>query len=218
MIGLSPLKRTKKQAQEYYDQISGLYDWITSSEEKFINQGIRMLSPQPGEKIIEIGSGTGRGLMRMCDEVTSCGRLVGLDLSHLMLMRIQKKYRHPHPPILVGQADGEHIPLEKNHFDGAFCAFTLELFPQEGIGAVLNEVKRVLKPSGRFAVVALAKSPDTLARRIYEFGHMLFPVVLDCRPIPLKQLLEKEGFLIKQQLTHLNWGLPITTILAAIAR
>jgi len=191
---------------------------MTSSEEKYIIQGIKMLSLRPGEKILEIGSGTGTGLLRMYDEVKSSGRLIGLDLSHHMLLRIQKKLCTQQPPIFTLQADGEHIPLEKDLFDGAFCSFTLELFSREGISKVLNEIKRILKPSGRFVVIALAKSPNTLAKRIYEFGHTLFPVLLDCRPIPLDKLLEKENFIIKKQRNYLNWGLPIQINLTAIAK
>lgn len=209
MSKISPIKRPKSKARRYYDRISGVYDWITASEKNLIKRGVNLLSPSPGERILEIGSGTGTALAFMDEKLTDQGCMVGLDLSRKMLDQSQKKTQALATPTYHLQADGAHLPLRMAQFDGVFCSFTLELFSVQEIALVLQEIKRVLQPSGRLAVVALAQKPRNLAVRLYELAHRLFPVAIDCRPIPLIKLLKENGFEIKTTSKTFNWGLPV---------
>lgn len=213
MSELLPVKRSKSQARRYYDRISGIYDWIASSEIIFIKKGVDLLSALPGEWILEIGTGTGTGLALIARALSGEGTLVGMDLSHRMLLASQEKTRVPNPAPYLIQGDGTHLPVQGDWFDGILCAFTLELFSAEEICTVLKDIQRVLKPSGRLVVVALAQQPHNLAVRLYELAHQLFPVAVDCRPIPLVDLLEDNGFKIRVKDTSMNWGLPVHIVL-----
>lgn len=209
MNKISPIKRPKSKARSYYNRISSVYDWITASEKNLITKGIKLLSPSPGERILEIGSGTGTGLAFMREGLTNQGRAVGVDLSRKMLEHSQKKTRELKALTFHIQADGAYLPLEGAQFDGVFSSFTLELFSVQEIAIVLQEIKRVLKPSGRLTVVALAQKPQNMAVRFYELAHRLFPVAIDCRPIPLIKILKENGFEIKSTSKVFNWGLPV---------
>lgn len=202
-----PINRSKAQARRYYDRISRFYEMLTTSEKGIIQRGIEMLALQPGERMLEVGCGPGIGLKLITEITPGIEALVGFDLSRKMLLHSQHKPISPNPHYTQG--DGAHLPLASNAFNALFSAFTLELFSGEEIHVVLSEYSRVLKPDGRLGIVSLAGSPRTLSVRLYELAHQLFPVAVDCRPIPLIDLLAENGFCIQTAEKKLNWGLPV---------
>ncbi len=70
-----------------------------------------------------------------------------------------------------------------------------------------------MKPDGRLGVVSLAKQ-DTLACRLYEWGHARWPALLDCRPIALSKILEAGGFRVQDAKVETMWGLPVEIAVA----
>ncbi len=211
---MHPINRTKAQARRYYDRLSHNYDLLTRSEAGLIQQGAQILSVQPDEDLLEIGCGTGRALQAFAETVPGKGLRVGLDLSLQMLTYIQTKNITP-TPILI-QGDGACLPLQATRFDAIFMAFTLELFSVADIHRVLQECHRVLRPAGRIGVVALSSTPRTFALQLYELARRLFPVAVDCRPIPLAALLAENGFgRVHDEKEH-NWGLPIHLTVSVI--
>lgn len=209
MTEMLPIKRSKTKARRFYDRISGIYDILTASEKDLIKQGVDLLSVQPGERVLEIGCGTGSGLKFIQETDPNPVEVIGLDLSRQMLHQSLEKNHRAEPPPLHIQGDAVNLPLPGAAIDAVFTSFTLELFSKVDIAAVLGECRRVLKPKGRLVVVSLASTPRTFALKIYELAHRLFPVAVDCRPIPLAELLEANGFLIITEEKHKNWGLPI---------
>jgi demethylmenaquinone methyltransferase/2-methoxy-6-polyprenyl-1,4-benzoquinol methylase len=209
-----PIEREKEQARAYYDRLSSIYDFLTRSEAAIIRQGVDLLSVTAGETVLEIGSGTGTALEMMATRLGEGRCLVGLDLSGEMLIKSQEKLTAAQTALV--QADAAHLPLKKKRFDAVFCAFTLELFSVEDIPVVLDEIHRVLKPGGRLTLVTMAQTPRNLAVRLYETAHRLFPVAIDCRPIPLLDILAETPFKVESHQKLLNWGLPIHLVLAFI--
>ncbi|MBW6465459.1 MAG: class I SAM-dependent methyltransferase [Brevefilum sp.] len=202
-----PINRSKTQARRYYDRISSFYQTLTSSEGGILLQGVERLAVQPGERLLEIGCGPGTGLKLIAETTPGIEAIAGLDLSLKMLRQSQRKQISPIPHYIQG--DGAHLPLASEAFDALFSAFTLELFSEEDIHRVLGECRRVLKPNGRLGIVSLVGSPRTLSVRLYELAHRLFPIAVDCRPIPVADLLEQNGFYIQTAEKTLNWGLPV---------
>ncbi len=209
MSELLPIKRSKAQARRFYDRISGIYDILTASEKSLIKQGLDLLAVQPGEHVLEIGCGTGSGFQWLLETTPPPVWVVGLDLSHQMLLKSKQKNSGAQPQPLHVQGDGVKLPFPKAVFDALFMSFTLELFSEADISALLGECRRVLKSSGRLGVVSLADTLRTFPLRLYELAHQLFPVAVDCRPIPLPNLLEANGFEVKAVINQRNWGLPI---------
>lgn len=216
MSNILPVNRSKRSARRFYDRISEIYDWLTASEKGLIKKGVDLLSPALGETILEIGTGTGSGLKFISEYMSENGYLLGLDLSRKMLLKSKEKIKDIYALCSLVQGDGVNLPISRNFLDGVFCSFTLELFSQEEINDVLQEIQRALKSEGRLAVLSLSSEPRTLAERIYEIGHRLFPTMLDCRPIPLADLLEENGYEIQQQEILMNWGLPVQIVLCLI--
>jgi demethylmenaquinone methyltransferase/2-methoxy-6-polyprenyl-1,4-benzoquinol methylase len=215
---LEDVPRSKLQARRSYDRMSRFYDWMAgSSEWRLTRAGLEMLDPQPAQRILEIGAGTGRALLYLSQHVGPGGVVVGLDLSGGMLGVAQRRLHNKagHPNFILIQADGFYPPLANDLFDAVFFSFTLELFDTPELTPILDRCHRLLKPNGRIQVVALARpKPPGLVVRIYEFFHRLLPTLVDCRPIPTLTLLSQAGFVIRSSNRISMWGLPVDVICA----
>lgn len=212
MRKISPINRSKKQAHDYYDRISRIYDLLTAGEKRFIRKGVELLNVTPAEKFADIGCGTGTGLNYIKSQLFQKGLLLGIDISHQMLLESQQKIGLNTPGHFLVQGDGAKLPIKSGLLDGIISTFTLELFSKKEMPIVLDEFRRVLKPDGRLVIVAMAQEPHSLAIDIYEWLHEQFPVAIDCRPIPLFDLLTDQGFEIKSLETEQYWGLSIKTV------
>lgn len=215
---IARVNRSKEDARASYNSLSRWYDLIAgSTEKKYRDMGLAKLSAQPGEKILEIGFGTGYCLVSLARAVGADGRVTGLDISDGMLAvaseRLQKEGLHERVDLRLGDASDLNF-IEAGSLDGVFMSFTLELFDNPEIPRVLSECRRVLKPGGRLAVVSMTKTnPPGVAVRIYEWFHEHTPNYADCRPIFARQSIEQAGFAIQGADLSSMWGLPVESVL-----
>lgn len=200
-----------------YNRLSRWYDSLAgSSERKFVLLGVNMLAVQPGERVLEIGCGTGHGLVALAAAAAPGGCITGVDLSPGMLAVSARRLRHRIAPVHLSGADAVHLPFAPQSFDAVFLSFTLELFSDEQLPPVLAECRRVLSPSGRLGVVSLAaQTQPNLMVRLYEWTHRRLPRWVDCRPIFTASLLQQAGFHLQQHQQLRMWGLPVSLIIAS---
>jgi len=205
---------SREQTRQNYDRMSRWYDLFAGSEKKFTDTGLQILGAKAGESVLEIGFGTGNSLMTLAQQVGSSGLAVGIELSPGMIAVACKRWQAQDRERSVGmiRGDGTLLPFLCKSFDALFLSFTLELFSEADIRIELEECHRVLKPNGRLVVVSLAKR-DVLACRLYEWGHERWPVMLDCRPIDVRESLETGGFRIQAAKVETMWGLPVEIVL-----
>src|SRR5512147_2034115 len=212
------VNRTKEAARASYNRLSRWYDLVAGgTEKKYRDWGLEKLAAQPGEKILEIGFGTGHCLVALAKAVGPSGRVTGVDISDGMLAiageRLQQENLVERVDLHLG--DAAHLDfIEAGSLDGVFMSFTLELFDNPEIPRVLQECQRILKPGGRLAVVSMTKTtPPGMAVRIYEWFHEHMPDYADCRPIFARQALEQNGFEI-QGVSHSSmWRLPVEIVI-----
>jgi ubiquinone/menaquinone biosynthesis C-methylase UbiE len=212
---ISRVATTRQQSAAFYDRISGWYDLLASSEQRATRLGVKMLAVQPGERVLEVGSGSGRTLTELADAAGDAGVACGIDLSPRMLAishsRKQAAGSHACPVC----ADAVLLPLASQSFDVAFMSFVLELFDTPEIPLVLEECRRVLRPSGRLGVVALSRAGGLPAMgRLYEWGHAHLPALLDCRLIVPARSLTAAGYEIRETMSVSLFGLPVDIVLA----
>ncbi|HXF86317.1 MAG TPA: class I SAM-dependent methyltransferase [Anaerolineales bacterium] len=215
---ISRVERSKEEARVSYNRLSRWYDLIAgSTEKKYRDWGLEKLSAKAGEKILEIGFGTGHCLVSLAKAVGAEGRVVGVDISDGMLAvareRLQREGMRERVDLFLGDAARLDF-IESESLDGAFMSFTLELFDSPEIPLVLRECHRVLKKGGRLAVVSMTKTePPNLAVRIYEWFHKIMPNYADCRPIFARAAMEQNGFVIESVNQSSMWGLPVEIVL-----
>ena len=127
------------ETKEYYDQA---HEAGGSS-----HPGL-LLIKELGKKaasILEVGCGEGSKLNLV---VKGQAKGFGVDISQTAIRRAKKQY----PQLTFQVADAEQLPFPEDRFDLVFSAFTLEHLsnPEK----VLKEMIRVLKPSGKLALLA----------------------------------------------------------------
>ena len=214
--GITRVTRSKAAAQRSYDRLSGWYDELAgSSEDRPRRMGLQQLAIEAGEKVLEIGFGTGRSLVTLAQSVGTRGKVYGIDLSTGMLQHAQARLKAAQLSDRVDLQCGDAmaLPYAADFFDAVFMSFTLELFDTPELPLVIQECRRVLRTRGRIGVVALAKQAGA-AVRFYEWAHMKLPNLVDCRPIFVKNILEENSFEVVCQNKMSMWGLPIEIVVA----
>jgi ubiquinone/menaquinone biosynthesis C-methylase UbiE len=207
------VRRSREDARASYNRMSKWYDVVAgSSETKFRDAALLKLDAKPGERILEIGFGTGHGILALARAVGDSGRVYGIDISEGMLGITRSRLRKSGllARVDLERGDASHLLYPADFFDAIFMSFTLELFDTAEIRAVLQQCRRVLKPGGRLCVVAMSKEGKSgVMVKLYEWGHEKFPGYLDCRPIFVRQAIESAGFDIADMARMTSWGLPI---------
>jgi ubiquinone/menaquinone biosynthesis C-methylase UbiE len=210
-----PKENSLITTRQNYDRLSRWYDLFSSSEQRLTRLGLRLLNIQTGERVLEIGFGTGRALVELASTVGELGNIYGIDISPGMIAVAHRRVRHSSmgERIFLQVADATHLPYHDHQFNAVFLSFTLELFDTMIIPVVLAECQRVIQPGDRLGIVSLARK-DTLAVEIYDWFHIHFPILVDCSPISVSPLLEGAGFEIFQIAKENMWGLPVDVVIA----
>ena len=216
-LSVSRVLRSKEDAKSSYNQLSNWYDLVSgSSEKKYRDIGIQKLDAREGEKVLEIGYGTGHCILALAQTIGDSGKVYGIDLSEGMSAITQERVRKAGlaDRVNLQVGDAASLPFDPNSLDAIFMSFTLELFDTPEIPLVLKQCHQVLRPEGRIVVVSLVKKPG-LATQIYEWFHEKMPSAVDCRPIFAQQDLAAAGFEIRDVEALSMWGLPVEIIVAA---
>ena len=219
--GILPVPRSKEEAKQFYDRISGVYDYLTRLfERKYAEMALERLLVKEGQTVLEIGFGSGHCVKRIAESVGSMGKAYGIDISSGMVEVTKKRLEKAG---LMGRAelycgDAASLPYDDGAFDAVFVSYTLELFDTPEIPRLLQEVQRVLKPEGRLGVAAMSKEDgDSLLLRLYEWAHRKWPKYVDCRPIYVEQCLRESGYEIRGKKKVQFFGLPAEVVVAVKA-
>lgn len=205
--------------RHFYDRIASAYDLIADANERAARQaGVQALDLKPGEKVLELGFGTGNEILDLAGLVGPTGKIAGIDISSGMLAVANKKLAAaaPKTPIDLRVGDARALPFADGEFDAVYTSFTLELFPAEDIPVVLAEARRVLKPRGRIGVVSMATVPaghhTSVLERVYVWMHRHFPHLVDCRPIDTQDVVSAAGFQIASVKELEIWTMPVRVV------
>lgn len=106
---------------------------------------------EPGQVVLDIGSGAGIDCLIAAEKVGPTGRVIGMDMTPEMIERARKNVREAG----VGNVefrlgDAEKMPVEDNSVDWVISNCVINLSPDKP--AVFREIARVLKPGGRISI------------------------------------------------------------------
>ena len=133
--------------------------WVEAPHPLITRARLReVLDPKPGERILEVGPGTGYYTLEMAEWVKPGGRVDILDLQQEMLEHTMRSAAERGlDNITPTQADASAMPYEEGTYDAAFLVTVLGEIPDQD--AALRELARVLRPGGRLVVGELLGDP-----------------------------------------------------------
>ncbi|EDZ46444.1 UbiE/COQ5 methyltransferase [Rhodobacterales bacterium Y4I] len=152
---LSPEARMWGQPGKSYDGISfGLSDTISHT--------VQALWPRPGERILDIGTGTGWAARLAAWRGAS---VTGVDIAPGMLEAAETLSAGFDPRPVFQQAAAEELPFDNGSFDGVISTYGV-IFSSEPSKSV-TEMARVVRPGGRLALATWADEPDGYIARFF---------------------------------------------------
>jgi demethylmenaquinone methyltransferase/2-methoxy-6-polyprenyl-1,4-benzoquinol methylase len=147
-----------------FDDIADRYDLLNDVLSLGLHRRWRRMAAgaadvQLGRWVLDLGCGTGRlGLL-----LTGRARVVGVDLSHSMLLRARR--RSARLGLLVGTA--MRLPLRDASCGAVVSAFVLRNLPD--LSGAFREVARVLAPGGTIALLDLTAPSRPIPRRALDW-------------------------------------------------
>ena len=119
----------------------------------FIERSIKSMGIEPSDRILDLGTGTGRNACLMAKYLSKEGRLIGVDISQEMISQFKKKCADfPNIKIIHGRVD-QSLPFLREKFDKVFISFVLHGFPQDVREVIIKNVFKVLKSNGSFFIL-----------------------------------------------------------------
>jgi len=116
------------------------------------------LAPAPGQRLLEVGPGTGYYALDVAGWVAPGGRLDVFDLQQEMLDHTMRRAAERGVENIVPtQGDARSLPYEDATFDAAYLVTVLGEIPDQE--AALRELARVVRPGGRVVVGELLGDP-----------------------------------------------------------
>src|SRR5262245_26859870 len=140
---------TTARVEATYKRLAPIYDLMYGATlQDGRRQAMSRLAPRLGERILEIGVGTGFGAMRY---PRGC-RVTGIDISAAMIARargrlLRRNARH----VTLCRMDAAHLAFPDATFDAVYAAYVVNVVPDAL--AVAREITRVCRPGGRVVLL-----------------------------------------------------------------
>jgi len=148
---------------------------------------------QPGEKVLDLGSGAGFDCFLAVRQVGPTGQVIGVDMTAEMVAKAREnagKAGYANVEFRLGEI--EHLPVADASVDVIISNCVINLSPDKG--RVFREAFRVLRPGGRLAIsdiVATAPMPPEVRNDLSLYaGCMAGAAAID----ELEDMLEEFGF------------------------
>lgn len=142
--------------------------WVAAPHPVITRERLRgVLEPMAGERVLEVGPGTGYYTLDLAQWVGHEGAVEILDVQQEMLDHTIRRARERGLwNVNPTQGDARELPYDDDSFDAAILVTVLGEIPDQD--AALREVARVLKPRGRLIVGELFGDPHMVTTRSLE--------------------------------------------------
>jgi demethylmenaquinone methyltransferase/2-methoxy-6-polyprenyl-1,4-benzoquinol methylase len=140
-----------------FDRIAPVYDVMNRVMTAGLDIRWRRLAAQaavrPGDRVLDAACGTGD--LAIADRKAGAARVTGLDFSEKMLERARRK-----ADLEWIQGDMLALPFAEGTFDAATVGFGVRNVAD--LELALSELRRVLKPGGRLAILEITQARGPL--------------------------------------------------------
>jgi ubiquinone/menaquinone biosynthesis C-methylase UbiE len=178
-----------QKLQQEFNQwaAAGRGDEMEDHHSDITDQTLALMDIQPGDRILDLGCGTGWASRRMA-RIATAGEVVGLDVADEMLRRAEQAssaFRNAR----YAWGSAEKIPEADNTFNKVLSVESFYYYADQG--KALDELRRVMAPGAKlFILINLYKDNHYSLRWVTE----LKVPVQALSEAEYKTLLEKHGF------------------------
>ena len=216
---MSEISKTPARIAGMFDAIAGRYDFLNhflsgGTDRRWRRRAIRSLKLTGAERVLDLCSGTADLAIAACRAKPSAARVVGVDFAQAMLRVGQEKLeRHGlTKTIALIRGDATRIPIASGSIDVVTIAFGVRNV--ENTTAAFDEMRRVLVPGGRIAILEFATPAVPVVRAAYRwysthvlprigrllsrhheaYGYLPASIEAFASPNELVKLLQQSGF------------------------
>jgi demethylmenaquinone methyltransferase/2-methoxy-6-polyprenyl-1,4-benzoquinol methylase len=165
----------RQMVHSLFSRIAGRYDAMNTVlslnlDRHWRRKTLQTAGPKPGERWLDVCCGTGKLTIEISRLLGSEGEVAGLDFNASMLevaKRAESRAKLMRPIHWI-EADAMELPFPDAAFDGVTIGFGLRNLPDIDQG--IREMRRVLKPDGRWVCLELSHPVWPIFRQ----GHSLF--------------------------------------------
>jgi demethylmenaquinone methyltransferase/2-methoxy-6-polyprenyl-1,4-benzoquinol methylase len=171
---LIPSEEKEQRVLEHFNSIARYYDLMNNVLSFGIHHlwkrtAVKMLAPAPGDRVLDVCSGTGDLAILAARTMGNSGRVIVYDINRSMIEAgLHKVISTPlKKQINYVQGDAEGISFSDLCFDGAMVGFGIRNVTDLEKG--FSEMYRVLKPGGKMICLEFSRPTATMFRWLYDF-------------------------------------------------
>jgi phosphatidylethanolamine/phosphatidyl-N-methylethanolamine N-methyltransferase len=177
---------TVARVQRTWSRLAPIYDLVYGGMlQPGRRRAVARMVLGPGDRVLEIGVGTGMGL----DLYPRWARVTGIDLSRAMLWRARARVAEmsARAHIELRQMDATSMAFEDGSFDVVYAPYMLNVVPNPL--AVASEMRRVCRPGGRIILLNRFRSKNPLFATIDDAVSTLSSITGTRWNLPLQPFL-----------------------------
>jgi demethylmenaquinone methyltransferase/2-methoxy-6-polyprenyl-1,4-benzoquinol methylase len=214
---LPDLSKAPARIAGMFDAIAARYDLLNhllsaGIDRRWRRQAVASLALRGGERVLDVCTGTADLALAALAGPRPPARVVGVDFADAMLRVGQRKLRRRDASVALVRGDATRLPVVGGSVDAVTVGFGIRNV--EDTAAACAELRRVLAPGGRLAVLEFAVPTAPLVRAVYlwyfrnvlpligrlvsrhdaAYGYLPASVGAFASPDEFVKLLQRSGF------------------------
>jgi demethylmenaquinone methyltransferase/2-methoxy-6-polyprenyl-1,4-benzoquinol methylase len=167
------------EVRAMFDRIARVYDPMNLAisafqEPRWRRRAVRLTRTRPGERVLDVATGTGNVAADLQRRVQPGGEVLGVDLSPGMIEVAERRFGdRPGLRFVVG--DALALPTEDASFDAATIAFGMRNLPDYRQG--FAEMARSVRPGGRVVCLEIARPKRRIAQVLQLWFDRIVPLI-----------------------------------------